>query len=385
LQGTKVKTGKKIQTWVECGKEGTHCRFKGTRQVRFGAHKMYSYKKATNGIDCTTKMLGDPLSGFAKKCWYLGKPKKEVKYTHWLRCASEGGMCRFKGKRQVKYGSPRMEHVKKALVYAYKTLEDGTACDSHTLDPAHSQASKGRKKACWFLASEADIKKYAKYSKEPKPSPYHWVPCGLEGGKCVFQGKKQLRYGAERKFAYTTKVGGAPCSDKTFGKLDTGDFFKRCWYLAKRGADFKKGLKKTGLSWRWKKCADEGGRCKALEKGGETMVRFGGAGVFSYQDVKGSIKCSDKSFGGNPMPKGNKSKKACYFKQQVGPKVDENGCRPDQVVQNVQVDKDHPYGHTCVNKVSKKKPVKKKAKKVLQKKKAVKKAGKRSQVHPNAN
>jgi hypothetical protein len=48
-----------------------------------------------------------------------------------------------------------MKNAKKALAYAYKQLEDGTACDGHTLDPAHSV--KGRKKACWFLASPQRI------------------------------------------------------------------------------------------------------------------------------------------------------------------------------------------------------------------------------------
>merc|ERR1712072_447902 len=155
-------------------------------------------------------------------------------------------------------------------------------------------------------------------------------------------------------------------------------------FLAKRGKNWKKGLKKKGLHWVWKKCADEGGRCKVFANApdttgfrseGETMVRFGAKGVFTYLDVKGSTACTQKSFGGNPLPKHmRKSKIACYFKQQVGPKVDEHGCRPDQTVINRVVDKDHPYGHDCVQKtpIKKKKPKKKKVKRVLQKKKAVK-------------
>lgn len=88
-------------TWKNCANEGGACAFSGTRQVRYGTSVAYYTKIATASIACSNAMFGDPAVGSAKSCSYFNTPEPE----NWTTCASEGGVCRVPGKREVRYGT----------------------------------------------------------------------------------------------------------------------------------------------------------------------------------------------------------------------------------------------------------------------------------------
>ena len=80
---------------VECAKEGERCQFNGTSAVSYGTDANRISKTVTGGIDCNNRAFGsDPAPGVAKTCKLV--PTK---------CADEGGICAFSGKRTVKYGA----------------------------------------------------------------------------------------------------------------------------------------------------------------------------------------------------------------------------------------------------------------------------------------
>lgn len=78
--------------WVKCANEGGKCKFKGTRQVRYGAkdsHGKDHFKIMTKtagaaGTPCTSVVFGDPIKGTKKTCYY-----KAGGHTKWA-CSKEG-------------------------------------------------------------------------------------------------------------------------------------------------------------------------------------------------------------------------------------------------------------------------------------------------------
>ncbi|MFK3739659.1 galactose oxidase-like domain-containing protein [Massilia sp. TN1-12] len=54
--------------WTRCAAEDQTCTFEGTRQVRYGANGSYAYQSATNSIQCSNAVFGDPAYGVAKFC-----------------------------------------------------------------------------------------------------------------------------------------------------------------------------------------------------------------------------------------------------------------------------------------------------------------------------
>ena len=64
-------TAPTTQTWARCATENGTCSFSGTRQVRYGANNIFSYKSATGAIACSNGEFGDPVYGVQKYCDYL--------------------------------------------------------------------------------------------------------------------------------------------------------------------------------------------------------------------------------------------------------------------------------------------------------------------------
>ena len=54
--------------WTFCASEGSNCNFSGTTQVRYGANGAYVYATLTDGTPCTNAVFGDPAPGIAKSC-----------------------------------------------------------------------------------------------------------------------------------------------------------------------------------------------------------------------------------------------------------------------------------------------------------------------------
>ncbi|BDW95727.1 hypothetical protein MACH10_14120 [Thalassospira tepidiphila] len=57
-----------IKEWVWCGNEGEICNFSGTRMVRYGHDEFWYYQLATNSINCTNEVFGDPRVNWPKEC-----------------------------------------------------------------------------------------------------------------------------------------------------------------------------------------------------------------------------------------------------------------------------------------------------------------------------
>merc|ERR1711981_486524 len=82
----------------------------------------------------------------------------EVVAKKWKKCASEGGTCKFAGKKQVRFGAKGK--------YAYKVFAGSVSCTNGKFgDP-----NKGARKACYVnTAAVPDLKKSKKQSrKKPK-------------------------------------------------------------------------------------------------------------------------------------------------------------------------------------------------------------------------
>ncbi len=57
-------------TWTECASEWDTCSFSGPQQVRYGTDGKYAYKNATDSIECSNAVFGDPAVGLGKSCQY---------------------------------------------------------------------------------------------------------------------------------------------------------------------------------------------------------------------------------------------------------------------------------------------------------------------------
>ena len=104
--------------------------------VAFGANGSYNYATETNGTNCTTGVLGDPLSGTFKACYLVAPPANTAM---WSSCATENGTCSFIGKHEVAYGAHGQ--------YFYGSFTNKTPCNNSFLggDP-----DLGSLKTCYY-------------------------------------------------------------------------------------------------------------------------------------------------------------------------------------------------------------------------------------------
>lgn len=67
-------------SWVKCANENKHCNFSGKMKVRYGHGGKWHYKTFTNGVACKNSVFGDPAPWTFKRCEYLKKSKTYWKY-----------------------------------------------------------------------------------------------------------------------------------------------------------------------------------------------------------------------------------------------------------------------------------------------------------------
>ena len=120
--------------WTGCAGEGGNCSFSGTRQVRYGANDIYSYRIATDAIRCDNNTFGDPVYGVAKSCSYgpvtTAAAPAPAPVSNWTQCAVENGSCSVDGTRQVRYGANG--------VYVYQTVTGTFSCSNASFgDPLY--------------------------------------------------------------------------------------------------------------------------------------------------------------------------------------------------------------------------------------------------------
>ena len=116
--------------WTGCASEDGNCSVPGTRQVRYGANDLYSYRTATGAIVCNNATFGDPAYGVVKNCSYAAATTAAAPApapapapaSNWTECAGENGSCTFSGTRQVRYGANG--------VYVYKTVAGPISCSN---------------------------------------------------------------------------------------------------------------------------------------------------------------------------------------------------------------------------------------------------------------
>jgi galactose oxidase len=108
--------------WTRCADEGQICRFTGTRNIRYGANGAYAYKTATDSIECTNAVFGDPAYGYYKSCDYADSSTPPTNAGEWLPCANENETCYFTGTAQVRYGANDQ--------YSFITATDFVECNN---------------------------------------------------------------------------------------------------------------------------------------------------------------------------------------------------------------------------------------------------------------
>ncbi len=109
----------------------------------------------------------------------------------WSPCAQENGVCAVPGQRRVRYGANGK--------YFFKTATNQVTCNNATFgDPVYGIA-----KSCAFDATVAAA-----------PT---WSFCAAEKGNCAVTGTRQVRYGADGRYAYKTITGSVKCDNATFG------------------------------------------------------------------------------------------------------------------------------------------------------------------------
>jgi probable HAF family extracellular repeat protein len=124
-------------TWTYCANEGQTCTVPTSRQVRYGANGVFSYRTAAGAFECGNAVFGDPVPGVDKTCSYADDMAPPA--DAWIECAPEDQQCTFAGKRQVRYGA--------SATYVYKTLAGPVQCTNSVFgDPI-----PGIDKTCSYL------------------------------------------------------------------------------------------------------------------------------------------------------------------------------------------------------------------------------------------
>lgn len=62
-----------ITTWTFCANENQKCTFSGTRNVRYGANRIFNTKIFSGSVACTNAIFGDPVLGQVKTCQYSSR------------------------------------------------------------------------------------------------------------------------------------------------------------------------------------------------------------------------------------------------------------------------------------------------------------------------
>lgn len=107
---------------------------------------------------------------------------------NWRTCANEDEYCRFSGEKRVAYGAGNQ--------WTYQTARNGIACNNRTFgDPV-----PGVRKSCRYVERVASV-----------------VRCAREGDFCSFRGTREVRYGADGRWARGMFSNGVECSNRVFG------------------------------------------------------------------------------------------------------------------------------------------------------------------------
>lgn len=202
--------------WAFCASEGETCHLRGSAEVRFGADRQYTVRRAYNSIRCDVDSFGDPAYGQTKHCevragssWggsggshddWAGSGNANDS-NRWRYCSSEGQTCYVQGRSEVRFGDGRR--------YKTRTVRGNTLCSTSVFgDPAY-----GVTKHCEVRASG-----FGGWG-DGGPSDGGWTRCADENDRCeVSGGRIQVRFGTDGRYVYRDVYGGLDCSIESFGR-----------------------------------------------------------------------------------------------------------------------------------------------------------------------
>ncbi|MEO6073683.1 MAG: hypothetical protein ABIP67_10580 [Burkholderiales bacterium] len=195
--------------------------------------------------------------GFASVLMSAQLSAKEPDDEGWAKCADEGAMCSFSGKREVRYGANGK--------YVTRAFNNGVECSNNVFgDPVEG------------VSKQCDI------AREGRAA---WLWCAKEGEACKFRGVRTVRYGANGQYVTKEFNHGVECSNAVFGDPVEG-VSKQC----EIGPEIK---------IRWTRCANEGEICKFT---GIRAVRYGARGSYAApRDFSNGVDCGNAVFG-DPIP-----------------------------------------------------------------------------------
>ncbi len=126
-----------------------------------------------------------------------------------------------------------------------------------------------------------------------------WVFCAHENEVCRFDGRAEVRYGADRRWASRDARNSIRCTNANFGDPAPG-VVKSCFVWV----NDQDSSAATPEGWR--RCAREGEFCSFR---GRATVHYGAAGRFESRSARNGIFCGNQTFG-DPAPG---RVKACYI------------------------------------------------------------------------
>jgi hypothetical protein len=115
---------------VQCAQEGQRCQFSGPASVHYGNGSIWITQGHTAGVNCSNDVFGDPAPNRPKSCYV----ELAVAQPAGVRCANEGGTCRFQGVGTVYYGSGR--------TWVFQRHTDTVACTNMVFGDPTPNAAK---------------------------------------------------------------------------------------------------------------------------------------------------------------------------------------------------------------------------------------------------
>jgi hypothetical protein len=116
-----------------------------------------------------------------------------------------------------------------------------------------------------------------------------WTACAPENRGCIFDGTRQVLYGANGSYNSRTATGSIACDNSAFGDPLYG-VVKSC--LVNSGTDAGAPALPAGSGW--VDCAGEGGTCSFP---GTRQMRYGAFGLYVHKSMTSPVSCSNSVFG----------------------------------------------------------------------------------------
>jgi glucose/arabinose dehydrogenase len=122
--------------WMHCADENGTCRFDATKVVRYGEGSNWVQRVYINSVACNSSVFGDVAAGASRSC--------QITEPQWTTCANKDGICRFVGKKVVRYGSNTR--------WRQGEFQDQVACNSRVF----GEAANGSQNICQIASAHVD-------------------------------------------------------------------------------------------------------------------------------------------------------------------------------------------------------------------------------------